>query len=284
MPKLLIESGRAPDRAFEFDKDILIGRGSTPDFAIYDSTVSRRHATVRRQGGTYHLSDLGSGNGTIVNGVRITRPTALADGDLILLGETCLEFSWPDASKGHDEIAAVRFQEPGRANAVQPVLGAMDADRGVASLLTTGVREQDSLEVARKRLQVIVEVSEAISDTLDEQSLLTLIMKKLFAVFPQAERGFIMLSETGQDELHAEVALTRSGTPAEIAVSRTLVRDAIENRRGINYHPHSGWFDEGPSKGPPPCGRGLKPPEVQLFLSLFFFLLVSDVLPNDGLV
>ena len=52
----------------------------------------------------------------------------------------------------------------------------------------------------------------------------------------------------------------------------------------INYHPHSGWFDEGPSKGPPPCGRGLKPPEVQLFLSLFFFLLVSDVLPNDGLV
>jgi len=52
----------------------------------------------------------------------------------------------------------------------------------------------------------------------------------------------------------------------------------------INYHPHSGWFDEGPSKGPPPYGRGLKPPEVQLFLTLFLFLLVSDVLPYDRLV
>ena len=34
------------------------------------------------------------------------------------------------------------------------------------------------------------------------------------------------------------------------------------NSMKINYHPHSGWFDEGPSKGPPPCGRGLEPPEV----------------------
>ena len=52
----------------------------------------------------------------------------------------------------------------------------------------------------------------------------------------------------------------------------------------INYHPQSGWFDEGPSKGPPPCGRGLKPPEVLLLLVFFLFLLVADVVPNNGLV
>ena len=54
--------------------------------------------------------------------------------------------------------------------------------------------------------------------------------------------------------------------------------------RQINYHPQSGWFDEGPSKGPPPCGRGLKPPEVLLLLVFFLFLLVADVVPNNGLV
>ncbi len=83
MPKLLIESGDASGRAFEFEDDILIGRGSRPDFAIFDSTVSREHASLRRQGRTYFISDLGSGNGTVVNGVRITGPTALADGDRI---------------------------------------------------------------------------------------------------------------------------------------------------------------------------------------------------------
>ena len=58
----------------------------------------------------------------------------------------------------------------------------------------------------------------------------------------------------------------------------------LVERDEINYHPQSGWFDEGPSKGPPPCGRGLKPPEVLLLLVFFLFLLVADVVPNNGLV
>ena len=233
MPKLLIESGKAFGRAFEFDSDIVIGRGSTPDFALYDPTVSRQHAAVRRRGNTYHIHDLGSGNGTTVNGVGITGPTALANGDRIGLGAVSLEFLMADGSDDDSLIAPeVRFREPGRTGA-QPVLDAMDAEQDVASLLTTVSSGRDSLEVTRQRLRVILEVSEAIGETLDEESLLTLIVTKLFAVFPQAERGFIMLSEAGQDELRAKVALTRSGEPAEIAVSRTLVRDAIENRRGI---------------------------------------------------
>jgi hypothetical protein len=66
-------------------------------------------------------------------------------------------------------------------------------------------------------------------------------------------------------------------------VSREPLTD--ESRASsINYHPQSGWFDEGPSKGPPPCGRGLKPPEVLLLLAFFLVFLVSDVVPNDGLI
>ena len=61
-------------------------------------------------------------------------------------------------------------------------------------------------------------------------------------------------------------------------------RAPLPTRPIINYHPQSGWFDEGPSKGPPPCGRGLKPPEVLLLLVFFLFLLVADVVPNNGLV
>ncbi|HSF19243.1 MAG TPA: SpoIIE family protein phosphatase [Vicinamibacteria bacterium] len=232
MPKLLIESGKTFGRAFEFDDDIVIGRGSTPDFALYDSTVSRQHAAVRRHGNTYHIYDLGSGNGTTVNGVGITGSTALANGDRIGLGAVSLEFILADGPDDSLIVPEVRFRESGQTGA-QPVLDAMDAAQDVASLLTTVSSGRDSLEVTRQRLRVILEVSEAIGEMLDEESLLTLIVTKLFAVFPQAERGFIMLSEEGQDELRAKVALTRSGEPTEIAVSRTLVRDAIENRRGI---------------------------------------------------
>lgn len=234
MPKLLIESGTSSGKAFEFDNDLVIGRGSTPDFAIFDPTISRRHASVQRRGNAYFISDLGSGNGTAVNGKRIARPTPLADGDRIKLGDVWVRFSWPEgrSEEGDGTGTLVLFREPGQTGEIQPVLDVMDADRGIATLLT-GLEEKDSLEVARERLRIVGEVSEAISDTLDEQSLLTLIMKKLFEVFPQAQRGFIMLLEEGQEDLRATVALTRSGEAAEFAVSRTLVRDAIDNRRGI---------------------------------------------------
>ena len=232
MPKLLIESGNSTGNAFEFDDDVLIGRGSTPDFAIFDPSVSRKHASLHRQGKTYYLSDLGSGNGTALNGNRITGPTAVADGDRIRLGDVVVRFSLPEAPTEYDDGTLVLFREPGQTSKMQPVLDVIEADGAVATLLT-GVEEKDSLEVARQRLQIVAEVSEAISDTLDEKPLLPLIMKKLFEVFPQAERGFIMLTEEGQDDLQVKVALTRSGEPAEFAVSRTLVRDAIDNRRGI---------------------------------------------------
>ena len=84
-----------------------------------------------------------------------------------------------------------------------------------------------------------------------------------------------------------EVTLTYNGTaPLDVWSHGSLTwKDGKTNvYTPINYHPHSGWFDEGPSKGPPPYGRGLNPPEVQLFLTLFLFLLVSDVLPYDRLV
>jgi hypothetical protein len=58
-----------------------IGRWQDNDILVDDRWVSRHHARVFRQGELYLLEDLGSKNGTLVNGQRITEPTVLADGD-----------------------------------------------------------------------------------------------------------------------------------------------------------------------------------------------------------
>ena len=79
-------------------------------------------------------------------------------------------------------------------------------------------------------------------------------------------------------------AVQQRRSEPESGVSARPTDCAVSSQRSINYHPQSGWFDEGPSKGPPPCGRGLKPPEVLLLLVFFLFLLVADVVPNNGLV
>jgi hypothetical protein len=70
---------------------IVIGRSSECDLTIDDANVSRRHAEVRRIGDGYSLVDLGSTNGTEVNGQRI-QETALMNGDVIAVGTTRITF------------------------------------------------------------------------------------------------------------------------------------------------------------------------------------------------
>ena len=68
----------------------LIGRGPTNDLAVDDVLVSRRHARLVVGPGERHLEDLGSVNGTFVNGHRIFGRAAVADGDLVTVGNTDL--------------------------------------------------------------------------------------------------------------------------------------------------------------------------------------------------
>src|SRR2546423_1593687 len=58
------------------------------DVNLMDPEVSRRHAAIRDEGGSLAIEDLGSTNGTFVNGQRITVVTVLRDGDSVRLGNT----------------------------------------------------------------------------------------------------------------------------------------------------------------------------------------------------
>ena len=65
-----------------------LGREAGNDLVVEDPQISRRHARLTRQGHSYLLEDLGSTNGTFVNGSRVSTPVLLANGDLIGLADT----------------------------------------------------------------------------------------------------------------------------------------------------------------------------------------------------
>jgi pSer/pThr/pTyr-binding forkhead associated (FHA) protein len=73
------------------DRVTVIGRSSECDIRLDDANASRRHAEVRRIGDGYSVVDLGSTNGTEVNGQRI-QETALMNGDVISVGTTRITF------------------------------------------------------------------------------------------------------------------------------------------------------------------------------------------------
>src|SRR3954466_15711662 len=65
---------------------LIVGRAPTCDLPVFDPTISRRHAELRSEDSTLHLRDLGSSNGTFLNGEKIESATASVD-DLVSFGK-----------------------------------------------------------------------------------------------------------------------------------------------------------------------------------------------------
>ena len=70
----------------------LIGRSQDATIRLLDTGVSRQHATIRRDGKLFWLTDLGSANGTFVNEVTVSTPRALRHRDLVQFGTTVFLF------------------------------------------------------------------------------------------------------------------------------------------------------------------------------------------------
>jgi hypothetical protein len=84
LPVLIANSGSLQGQRWPLQGDaLLIGRGLDADICIPDRQVSRHHARLLRSVDGYMLEDLGSKNGTHLNGTSISEPTLLQDGDVI---------------------------------------------------------------------------------------------------------------------------------------------------------------------------------------------------------
>ncbi|MGD8859597.1 MAG: DUF4388 domain-containing protein [Myxococcales bacterium] len=109
------------------DAEVVVGRSSDLDMVLVEDMVSRRHARITVNGDTVTIQDLGSTNGTFVNGERIER-MELTDGDRVLIGTSIIKLVTTDApaqpqapKKPLEEVAAGRRQ-----NQVRSMSGAID--------------------------------------------------------------------------------------------------------------------------------------------------------------
>ena len=89
MARLRVVSGPAAGQTVDVEEEVVIGREDT-DLDIDDLELSRRHAVVRRFANRLQVEDLGSTNGTFVDGNRIAEPTLLGGGAEIKIGTTVL--------------------------------------------------------------------------------------------------------------------------------------------------------------------------------------------------
>jgi diguanylate cyclase (GGDEF)-like protein len=103
-PALMVLSGSSAGKVLRISTDaIVLGRSSGADLTLSDNGISRKHCELKRLGpSAFLITDLGSTNGTLVNGVCINGATELRPGDRIQLGpEAVLQFAfYDDAEEG----------------------------------------------------------------------------------------------------------------------------------------------------------------------------------------
>jgi hypothetical protein len=87
---LLMVEGQTPGKRFFIDQPaVLLGRDEECDVVIPERQVSRHHARIYLEGDRYVLEDLGSKNGTFVNGQELHEPHIMQDGDEIQIAFCC---------------------------------------------------------------------------------------------------------------------------------------------------------------------------------------------------
>src|SRR6185295_6086872 len=91
--QLTIAEGKEAGKEFVFDQSsVVIGRTADCDVILYDPGVSRKHARIFSQGKAYYVEDMGSSNGTKVNG-SVVKKKQLSDGDAVALGPVVFHFT-----------------------------------------------------------------------------------------------------------------------------------------------------------------------------------------------
>jgi len=147
---LLYAPPRDPVRLGE-DDEVVLGRSRRCDVPVPSAQASRRHASVRREGDHYVVVDLGSTNGTFVNGVALAAPRPLRHGDRIEIGEVTVTYCEVDGDKseGLDEARTALFDAPAEADSVEVLRGDLEEIPAYAVL--------QMLELGRKSGRLSIE-------------------------------------------------------------------------------------------------------------------------------
>jgi signal transduction histidine kinase/pSer/pThr/pTyr-binding forkhead associated (FHA) protein len=202
---LLVLQGPDKGRRFELpDEPLLLGRESR-QLPLSDNTVSRRHCELLPDGGVWILHDLGSANGTYLNGTRVEGKTSLRLGDQLRVGRTLMVFgSQPGVSRSSNKVS-LTGQEAG-----------MDA-----SIMHTVASNEDSMVLAvpepaaaaMSNLKILYQLGAALGSSFDSDQVLEVVMDLVFE-HVKADRGIILIHDDQSNELIPRVVRTRDENAA----------------------------------------------------------------------
>jgi transcriptional regulator with GAF, ATPase, and Fis domain len=227
-PRLVGIGGPLKGTAFSLPAgEVSIGRDSSNHLWAPDPALSRRHCLVVASSEQVSIHDLGSRNGTLVNGVPVEQQE-MRHGDQIYIGDSVLLFLLNEDGE-HPAGNPVEFQDTAAFEGSPLLLRAQDSlylqpEKMVAGLPSSARRARD--------LNLLLKIATGIGGIRDRDSLQWQLLGFIFDVVP-AERGAVLLCDN-PDEFTSTAAWDRVRGPGHpVRVSRTMVQRALKERIGL---------------------------------------------------
>ncbi|TWT75113.1 SpoIIE family protein phosphatase [Allorhodopirellula solitaria] len=227
-------NGKPSDRFDLTQDEMQVGRHPECDIVVDAGAVSRYHAKLVRSGSDWAVEDLGSRNGTFVNGQLLNRPHVLAEGDRIRISEVELQFHLDDVPEfARDATNQMTFD--GANFGIQMV---EDSDTHVASGSKVEFRSSDQglkmTATPEAKLGALIAINRNLTGAIALDDVLPKVLASLFEVFPSADRGFVVM-ETPDGALLPRWVKTRSKVDESetLRISRTIIRKTMESGETI---------------------------------------------------
>jgi two-component system, NtrC family, sensor kinase len=224
MAFLKVIQGPQNGRIFELKKSgNEIGRQKAT-LPLADEMISRQHARVFYRNGRWLIEDLGSANGTFIDGMEVSRPMPVFSGNQIRCGETTLEFS-----DGETPGQPARGQEEEDIDPFGSTIVASvpsDEDSVILSAKEIGITPQT------ESLRIIYDLATDTSTILSIDTLLQVTLDKIFQVM-KADSGFAMLiKEDGKLGVRAS-KIKHSAVQERVPISRKIIKEVINKQVGV---------------------------------------------------
>jgi len=241
MFKLLSTSGEQ-SIDLQQGRTLVVGRAVTSDIPIYDPTISRRHAEIALTENGVSIKDLGSSNGTFLNGARINDGEA-APNDVVTFGKVAFRVVSVTPAIARPQVVAPSDFGPGKpppggtivrqlpVSASGGVPAIVDAHPQGASHLK--VKAQTQEERTTKKLSLLLEISKELNKQQELDRLLDKVVDFTFQIM-NVDRVSILLLDPKSNELVPRVSKSRTGdASAARHVPQSIARKAVDDRVAI---------------------------------------------------
>lgn len=250
MAFLKVVKGGCPGQIIELTGDKLkIGRHPSCEIVLDNAAVSRYHAQILQSHGNFYIQDLRSRNRTFLNHEVFEGRTELREGDLLKVCDVMFSFHRviPDHSSVlRDNAVSLKTGNGEDSNIYHPsstlpgviVNAEIDDSVDASSIISTmSVPSASSLTLGVKpeaKLRAVLEISNALAQTLQLDEILQNTLDGLFKIFPQADEGFALLKDPAKNKLLVRATKSRrGGLDDSVRICMTIVKQSMEEGEAI---------------------------------------------------